>query len=265
MKSILRIGFLALAIMALAVPANAGPFEDGLAAYQRGYYAAALKFWRPLAEQGDARAQKSLGVIYAQGLGVYAQGLGVPQDDAEAAKWHQLANAQVSTESRNVDWLSEDSSATVEDYSSIVFSEGSGSSDYVVAFYDSFCGDMGPHECVYADFRCNGPGNFSSQVLDFDNEELARWLIAGKAEADLSTIRRQFLLAGYTIQLSDLSGLWVIDFVSTRHTDEIWSALLEASAIEITVGTRKIHIALNAADKANLATVAEACLGGSPP
>ncbi len=36
MKAILRSGFLALAIMALAVPANAGPLEDGMAAYQRG-------------------------------------------------------------------------------------------------------------------------------------------------------------------------------------------------------------------------------------
>ncbi len=36
MKAILRSGFLALAIMALAVPAIAGPFEDGFTAYQRG-------------------------------------------------------------------------------------------------------------------------------------------------------------------------------------------------------------------------------------
>ena len=35
MKAILRSGFLALAIMALAVPAHAGPFEDGKAAYDR--------------------------------------------------------------------------------------------------------------------------------------------------------------------------------------------------------------------------------------
>ena len=41
MKTILRSGFLALAIMALAVPANAGPFEDGLAAVERGDYATA--------------------------------------------------------------------------------------------------------------------------------------------------------------------------------------------------------------------------------
>ena len=38
MKAILRSGFLALAIMALAVPASAGPFEDGAVAYQRGDY-----------------------------------------------------------------------------------------------------------------------------------------------------------------------------------------------------------------------------------
>ena len=52
MKAILRGGFLVLAIMALAVPANAGPHEDGMAAYQRGDYATALKIMRPLAEQG---------------------------------------------------------------------------------------------------------------------------------------------------------------------------------------------------------------------
>ena len=39
MKAILRSGFLALAIMlALAVLANAGPYEDGVAAYERGDY-----------------------------------------------------------------------------------------------------------------------------------------------------------------------------------------------------------------------------------
>jgi hypothetical protein len=39
MKAILRSGFLALAIMlALAVPAHAGPFDDGLAAAKRDDY-----------------------------------------------------------------------------------------------------------------------------------------------------------------------------------------------------------------------------------
>ncbi len=36
MKAILRSGLIALAILALTVPAIAGPFEDGRAAYERG-------------------------------------------------------------------------------------------------------------------------------------------------------------------------------------------------------------------------------------
>ena len=58
MKAILRSGFLALAvILALAVPVNAGPFEDGVAAYNRGNYATALEIWRPIAERGVTQAQ----------------------------------------------------------------------------------------------------------------------------------------------------------------------------------------------------------------
>ena len=71
----------------VAVPANAGPFEDGYAVYQRGDYATALKFWRPLAEKGGANAQYNLGVMYRSGQGV-------KQDDAEAVKWYRIAAKQ---------------------------------------------------------------------------------------------------------------------------------------------------------------------------
>ena len=87
MKAILRTVFLAIAIMALAVPASAGPFEDGLAAYQRGDYSTALQLWQPLAEQGDAIAQSNLGVMYEFGLGV-------PQDYVQAHMWFDLAAEQ---------------------------------------------------------------------------------------------------------------------------------------------------------------------------
>ena len=87
MKAILRSGFLALAIMALAIPANAGPFEDGLAAYESKDYATALKLWQPLAEQDDAKAQFNLGNMYENGRGV-------SQDAAEAVKWYRKAAAQ---------------------------------------------------------------------------------------------------------------------------------------------------------------------------
>ena len=88
MKAILRRGFLALAIMlALAVPAHAGPFVDGLVAYYTDDYAKALRILRPLAEQGDIRAQTLLGNIYAEGKGV-------PEDYAEAVKWYRKAAEQ---------------------------------------------------------------------------------------------------------------------------------------------------------------------------
>jgi hypothetical protein len=65
----------------------AGPLEDGLAAYDRGDFATAMRLWRPLAEQGNVTAQYNLGVMYAKGRGV-------PQDDAEAVKWYRLAAEQ---------------------------------------------------------------------------------------------------------------------------------------------------------------------------
>lgn len=62
-------------------------FEDGLDAYKRGNYAAALSTWQPLAEQGDARAQGHLGAMYYEGSGV-------PRDYVQAHMWFNLAAAQ---------------------------------------------------------------------------------------------------------------------------------------------------------------------------
>ncbi len=86
MNAILRT-FFALAIIAFALPANAGPFEDGIAAVKRGEYATAIQLWRPIAEQGHAIAQVNLGFMYAKGQGV-------PQVDAEAVKWWRQAAEQ---------------------------------------------------------------------------------------------------------------------------------------------------------------------------
>ena len=68
-------------------PAVAGPFEDGLAAAQKGDYATAMRLWRPLAEQGDASAQLNLGIMFDQGQGV-------TQDYAAAAAWFRMAAEQ---------------------------------------------------------------------------------------------------------------------------------------------------------------------------
>lgn len=47
-------------LMSGAAPAVAGPLEDGFAAYNKGDYATALRLWRALADQGDARRGKNL-------------------------------------------------------------------------------------------------------------------------------------------------------------------------------------------------------------
>jgi TPR repeat protein len=66
---------------------SAGPFEDGLDAARRADYATVLRLWTPLAEQGDARAQWRLGLMYANGRGV-------SQDDAAAIRWYRAAAEQ---------------------------------------------------------------------------------------------------------------------------------------------------------------------------
>ena len=72
--------------LGLTAPAWAG-WDEAVAAYQRGDYATVVRELRPLAEQGDAKAQFELGVMYATGLGV-------PQDYAEAVKWYRKAAEQ---------------------------------------------------------------------------------------------------------------------------------------------------------------------------
>jgi TPR repeat protein len=59
-------------------------FDEGLDAVKRGDYAAALKVFRVLAEQGDAKAQNGLGVMYTKGHGV-------KKDYKEVVKWYRMA------------------------------------------------------------------------------------------------------------------------------------------------------------------------------
>ena len=53
-----------------AVSALAGPWEDGMAAYNRGDYVPAVQVFRAMAAQGNAEAQVFLGVMYRKGQGV---------------------------------------------------------------------------------------------------------------------------------------------------------------------------------------------------
>ncbi len=110
----------------LTVRVFAQGYEDGRSAYINGDYQAAYNILRPLAESGDAEAQKMMGIMYDYGHGVtadpvqalqwyirsaeqgqsavqyqvgakYFKGENIPQDYSEAARWWAMAadNGQV--------------------------------------------------------------------------------------------------------------------------------------------------------------------------
>ena len=79
------IGGILLAAQSMgAVAAFAGPWEDGMAAYNRGDYMPAIRLFRPLAEQGNAKAQNVLGVMFRKGEGV-------AKNPARAHMWFSFA------------------------------------------------------------------------------------------------------------------------------------------------------------------------------
>ncbi len=82
----LRLAISAGAVVAAALPAWAD-YQTGVDAYYKGDFQAAYNEWLPLAEAGDAVAQNSLGALYDHGLGVM-------EDNAEAARWYEMAAQQ---------------------------------------------------------------------------------------------------------------------------------------------------------------------------
>ena len=63
-------GFLLAAQIIGSLGALAGPWEDGMAAYNRGDYVPAIEVFRTMAKQGNAKAQSVLGIMYRRGEGV---------------------------------------------------------------------------------------------------------------------------------------------------------------------------------------------------
>ncbi len=82
-----RLSAIAILIGAMAASPVLADYEDGVAAIERGRYAAAFKEFLPLAEQGHAAAQYYLGLMYEQGDGV-------EQDHVESARWYTRAAEQ---------------------------------------------------------------------------------------------------------------------------------------------------------------------------
>ena len=76
---------MALGLM-LAGSVQAQDIDKGFSAYKAKDWATAVENFRPLAEQGDAQAQFSLGSMYSAGEGV-------PQDNQTAHMWFNIAAA----------------------------------------------------------------------------------------------------------------------------------------------------------------------------
>ena len=71
MKRLMAISGIWLAVqMGCGGAVLAGPWEDGMAAYNRGDYVPALQVFRAMAREGSADAQAALGTMYRRGQGV---------------------------------------------------------------------------------------------------------------------------------------------------------------------------------------------------
>ena len=81
-------------LTALAGPVSAADLLGaGGAAYDAGDYGEAAQIWRPLAEEGDAKAQFNLGLLHETGRGV-------AEDPAQAAAWYERAALQGVTQAQ---------------------------------------------------------------------------------------------------------------------------------------------------------------------
>ena len=120
-------------------------YAKGIKSYERGDYSEAVEWYQIAAEQGEARAQYDLGLMYANGKGVpkdaseavkwylkaavqgyvsaqntlgwrYLKGEGVLQDASEAEKWYQRAAAQGNASAQyNLGWMYENGQGVLQD------------------------------------------------------------------------------------------------------------------------------------------------------
>jgi uncharacterized protein len=108
---------LALGFSLLAASGGFGyaqDFEKAFEAASRGDYATALREWSALAEQGHAKAQYKLGLMYFYGMGVV-------QDYKEAVKWYRKAAEQGDAVAQgNLGWMYIEGQGVTQDYKEAV-------------------------------------------------------------------------------------------------------------------------------------------------
>ena len=84
MRKLVIGSLIAAALGATSVAAMAGPWEDGMAAYNRGDYVPAIQVFRGMARAGNTKAQGMLGAMYQRGQGV-------AKSSSHAFMWLSLA------------------------------------------------------------------------------------------------------------------------------------------------------------------------------
>jgi len=83
-----------LMVFSFPIVSFAGFFEKGKAAYDKKDYQKAFEMFTPLADNGDAKAQLWLGIMYANGKYV-------KKNDIEAVKWYRKAAEQLEAGAQN--------------------------------------------------------------------------------------------------------------------------------------------------------------------
>ena len=83
----LTISFVLFVLVLLASMSFADNYDDALQAANVGDYKKAYQLWLVDAEKGSAVAQRNIGLMYDEGLGV-------PQNGKKAVKWYRMAAEQ---------------------------------------------------------------------------------------------------------------------------------------------------------------------------
>jgi TPR repeat protein len=100
--------------LVFAHAALAGDYEDGWDAYDRKDYATAFTKFRSAAMNGNRDAQKVVGMMYNEGIGV-------AQDYKEAIRWWLLAATQGESRAQyNLGWMYSNGQGVAQDYKEAV-------------------------------------------------------------------------------------------------------------------------------------------------
>ena len=196
--------FLALSLLGAAaarqIVDHAGEHSlgEGLAAYKRGDYATVMRLLRPLADQGMAVAQFSLGVMYANGMGA-------PQDATQAVNWFRKAADQGNADAQaNLGAMYDKGQGVSQDFVQAVnwFRRAAdhGNADAQASLGWMYAQGQGvPQDFVQAvhwSFEAAQQGNVHAQVnlgiayqngtgVERDFREAAKWLLNAAEQGDV--------------------------------------------------------------------------------